>query len=130
MARPIDLKSRLDIGSVYQTKYYGDVEVLEDLGSRNLTVKFIETGYIRNNVKRYDVKNGGLKDPSVKARYNDHRIKEGENCKNSYLKLVKDFPEVIYTCTLCGNSVELIKKYNESNLAILTLSNMFALNYE
>lgn len=116
MARPVDTKAKLEVGSVYPTKYYGDVEILEDLGSRAVTVKFLKTGYIRHDVKRYNVKHGKLKDPSVKSKSNDINIKEGDNCKNSYLKLVSDFPTVLYKCTLCGDKVNLVKKYSESNI--------------
>lgn len=120
MGRKVKESTKLDIGSCYSTKYYGFVEVVQDKGCRNVTVKFLDTGYIRDGVNRDNILRGNVKDPSVKARYNDHKQFSGENTQNSYLVYMGKIKEREhkYFCKLCNKENLTVKKYSESNIPI------------
>ena len=120
MARKVDESAKLKVGSIYQSKYYGDMEVIEDLNSKSVTVKFLDTGYVKSSVVRGNVVRGKVKDPSVKYRANDVNIKIGVNTINSYLdyKGINDKGKHIYHCKLCCKDNELVKKYRECNIPI------------
>ena len=45
--RTLEAKEKYE-GAVFKTKNYGDVEVVEYLDSYNITVKFLNTGSIKN----------------------------------------------------------------------------------
>lgn len=120
MGRKIKESSKLEVGRLYPTKYYGDIEVLQDKGCKDVTVKFLITGYIREKVNRSNITRGNVKDPSVKAKYNDHKKVLGENTENSYLVYQGKIKERShkYTCKLCNGENITVKKYAESNIPI------------
>lgn len=51
----------MNIGDVYGTNYWGDVEVVELLGGRNIVVRFINTGNLKN-IRSSDLKVGLVRD--------------------------------------------------------------------
>ena len=120
MGRKVKESSKLKIGSVYTTKYYGSIEVIQDDGCKEVTVKFLDTGYIREGVNRSNVIRGQVKDPSVSARFNDHKKLSGERSENSYLVFKGKVTEREhkYFCRLCNNENITVKKYTESNIPI------------
>lgn len=120
MGRKVKESSKLEVGSIYKSKYYGDMEVIEDMGSRAVTVKFLSTGYIKYLVVRGNILKGKVKDPSVKRRSNDVNIKVGTNTINSYLDYKGTSTDMkhIYHCKLCGDDNKLVKKYSECNIPL------------
>lgn len=110
-------KGKLQTGSVFSTSYYGSIEILEDIDSRNVTIKFLDTGYIRYDVNRADIVRGKVKDPSLKSKSKTHLEKVGRNTINSYL-IYKGLGcgNHKYFCKLCESTVETKKRYSESNI--------------
>ena len=64
----------VEIGSVYDTKYSGKLEIIEDIGVINnihkVKIRFMETGY-EDIVKLRDLTSGLISDPN---NYNDPNI--------------------------------------------------------
>lgn len=61
----VDSPTPLAVGSTYKTKNYGDIKVLSDEGFEDVCVLFLDTKVIKANLRRYDVKQGNVKDDSV-----------------------------------------------------------------
>jgi hypothetical protein len=56
----------VDIGKVFKSNFYGDFEVIEKVGGK-FTVRFLETGAIKDKVSVDNVLVGAVKDPSLPA---------------------------------------------------------------
>ena len=57
----------IQVGEIYPSNNYGDMEVIEYVNSKKIKVRFIATGYERYTTSQY-IRNGGIKDlfaPSV-----------------------------------------------------------------
>ena len=65
--RTLDAKEKYE-GAVFKTNNYGDVEVTEYIDSHNITVKFLNTGAIKNTTA-YALTTGILKDSEVHATH-------------------------------------------------------------
>lgn len=56
------------VGNIYKSNTFGDMEVIENNGSRNVTVRFLNTGSVVKNLQRGNVIRGAAVDfmaPSV-----------------------------------------------------------------
>ena len=75
-------------GTVYETKYSGKIEVIEDLGIINnihkLKIRFLETGY-EDIVKLRDITSGLVSDPN---NYNNPEIYDSAN--SGKFKIIRD----------------------------------------
>lgn len=65
------------VGEIYPTNNCGDCEVLEIFNSRNVTVRFITTGYVKHGVVARNLDVGSVKDPYYKSVYGVGFIGEG-----------------------------------------------------
>lgn len=50
------------VGDIYTSNSYGDMQVIANYGSRDVSVKFLNTGSILHNLQRGNVIRGGVKD--------------------------------------------------------------------
>ena len=87
-------------GTIYHTKNYGDVSVLEDLGRINgkhfVNIKFINTGSIKR-VELYELKKGNVKDDSIPCKkliFNPDEIYTSNNYGD--YKIIEDLGFIQY----------------------------------
>lgn len=113
-------RARLEVGRIYPTTNYGDLEVISDDGSRNVTVIFINTKTIVQGLHRSNVVRGKVKDPSLKDMSKVSKIKVGVKSENSYLRLLdRSFisgEKIWYKCILCSKEYTLSRKYTECDI--------------
>lgn len=88
-------KLNVNIGEVYKTDLYGDVEILEYVNSTKVKIRFKDTGAERYTAFRY-IRSGKVRDLSVKSRA---RLKVSDSVK--YLKKNIILGKV-YTTKHCG----------------------------
>lgn len=58
----------MEVGYIHPTSNYGDVEIIEYIKWDNVTIRFLDTGNIRHNIKSDKIRKGIVKDvckPSV-----------------------------------------------------------------
>lgn len=51
-----------NVGDIYKSRSFGDMEVISDEASRNVSVKFLNTGNVVHGLQRGNVKRGNVKD--------------------------------------------------------------------
>lgn len=63
-------KNKYSAGDILTTPNYGNVEVVEYVNNKNVTVKFLNTGYIATSQQLGNIVNGNLKDKFAPSVYN------------------------------------------------------------
>lgn len=73
---------KVEVGSIYKTKSYGDLRVLKYNHARDVEVEFIATGY-RSKAEASDIRKGAVKDVYFPIRYGVGFIGEGSHTASS-----------------------------------------------
>ena len=63
-------KNKYSTGDILTTPNYGNVEIIEYVNNKNVTVKFLNTGYIATSQQLGNIVNGNLKDKFAPSVYN------------------------------------------------------------
>jgi len=84
-------REKFKIGSVHPTKLHGDIEIVEVINSKNMTIKWLDTGRIQFKVYASDIRNLLLKDSERKNEWDYLGVGS-----NYYIYGVKFNNEIIY----------------------------------
>lgn len=92
-------KNKYSTGDILTTPNYGNVEIIEYVNNKNVTVKFLNTGYIATSQQLGNIVNGNLKDKFAPSVYNVGITGE-EICsiEGKELKEYKIWSEMIRRC--------------------------------
>lgn len=63
-------KNKYATGDILTTPNYGDIEIIEYVNCKNVTIKFVNTGYIVEKQQLGNIVNGNLKDKFAPSVYN------------------------------------------------------------
>lgn len=66
------------VGDIVPTLVSGEVEILEKFSPTNLTIRFLDTGYVKKGVRSGNLRSGKVKDPYRKSLYGIAFLGEGE----------------------------------------------------
>ena len=105
--------SKLIVGKIYQSKFYGDFEVLEHKGYLKCKIRFINTGAVVENISKQHILTGSVKDPLVKTiqgvgffGISKYKSREKDGTKSKYYNTWK------HMINRCYNSNENSRNYS------------------
>lgn len=73
----------LPVGSTYKSNFYGMMEVLEYVNSKNITIRFLDTGNVYK-VQRDALLKGMIQDLKLKEENTEKRKEEDKNSKSAW----------------------------------------------
>lgn len=110
----------LEVGAIYPTNNYGDIEILSDSGCKSVTIRFLNTGSIREGVNRGAIVRGKVRDFDPKAITTVKRKElKGKKAYDSFLVLEGVSEKgVSYYCKLCDKVNTVSKYYAPCNIPL------------
>ena len=84
------MRGKIEKGSIFSSKSFGDYEVLEDEGAKLVRVRFLESGH-EKVCQRSSVRRGNVKDPYYPAVYGKGWIGDGKYVAKVKGKVTKHY---------------------------------------
>jgi hypothetical protein len=98
---------RYYVGSIHKTKNFGDVEVIGTEKGEKLTVRFVNTGFVREHVSKNSLRTGCVRDYSVRPKHIVRKYNVGD-------RFFSDL-HGWYTVIKCNGCYDITILWDESN---------------